>query len=85
MIFWIGWKNCIVKNEKCIVFPESRYINPNPDLDYKYAQMNANFYFKCSFALYFSMYQLLESCLFLINTLKNSCDILVHNFVLTIF
>ena len=26
-IFWVGGKNCIVKNENCIVFPESRYVN----------------------------------------------------------
>ena len=30
MILWVGGKNCIVKNEKCIVFPESQYVNSNP-------------------------------------------------------
>ena len=30
VIFWVGGKNCIVKNEKCIVFLESRYVNSNP-------------------------------------------------------
>ena len=29
MIFWVGRKNCIMKNQKCI-FPESRFINSNP-------------------------------------------------------
>ena len=23
MIFWVGVRNCIVKNEKCIIFPKS--------------------------------------------------------------
>ena len=32
MIFWVVGKNCIVKNEKCIVFPESWYINLNPEM-----------------------------------------------------
>ena len=30
VIFWVGGKTCIVKNEKWIVFPESRYVNSNP-------------------------------------------------------
>ena len=30
VIFWVGGKNCIVKSEKCIVFPESWYVNSNP-------------------------------------------------------
>ena len=29
MIFWLGRKNCVVKNEKWIVFPESWYVNSN--------------------------------------------------------
>ena len=32
VIFWVGGKNCIVKNKKCIAFPKSRYINLNPVL-----------------------------------------------------
>ena len=28
-IFWVGGKNCIVKNEKRIVFLKSRYVNSN--------------------------------------------------------
>ena len=32
VIFWVGGKNCIVRNEKCIVFPESRYVNSNPGI-----------------------------------------------------
>ena len=31
MIFWLGGESCIVKNEKWIVFPESRYVNSNPE------------------------------------------------------
>ena len=31
VIFWVGGKTCIVKNEKWIVFPESRYVNSNPE------------------------------------------------------
>ena len=27
VIFWVGGKNCILKNEICIVFPELRYVN----------------------------------------------------------
>ena len=30
MVFWLVGKNCIVKNEDGIVFPESRYVNWNP-------------------------------------------------------
>ena len=30
--FLVGWEKCIVKNEKCIIFPESRYINLNTAL-----------------------------------------------------
>ena len=33
MTFRLGGKNCVVKNEKWIVFPESRYVNSNPVLD----------------------------------------------------
>ena len=29
--FWLGGKICIVKTEKWIVFPESLYVNSNPD------------------------------------------------------
>ena len=32
VIFWVGGKNCIVKNGKFIVFPESRYVNSNPGM-----------------------------------------------------
>ena len=32
MIFWLGRKNSVVKNEKWIVFPKSRYVNPNPGI-----------------------------------------------------
>ena len=32
VIFWVGGKNSIVKNEKCIIFPKSRYFNSNPEL-----------------------------------------------------
>ena len=31
MIFWVGGKNCILKNEKCIKFLESQYVNLNPE------------------------------------------------------
>ena len=31
MIFYLGKKNSVVKNEKWVVFPESRYVNSNPD------------------------------------------------------
>ena len=34
MIFWVGGKNSIVKNEKCIVFPEQWYINLNHTFSY---------------------------------------------------
>ena len=30
VIFREGGRNCIVKNEKCIIFPESRHANWNP-------------------------------------------------------
>ena len=30
VIFRLGGKNCIMKNEKWIAFLESRYINSNP-------------------------------------------------------
>ena len=33
MIFRLGEKNCIVKNEKWIIFPESQYVYSNPVLD----------------------------------------------------
>ena len=32
MIFWVGGKNCIQKNEKCIIYPKSRYVTLNPDI-----------------------------------------------------
>ena len=31
VIFLLGGKSCIVKIEKWIVFPESRYVNLDPD------------------------------------------------------
>ena len=34
MIFWVCGRNCIVKNEKYIVFSESWYVNSNPDMMY---------------------------------------------------
>ena len=30
MIFWLGRKNYVMKNEKKIIFPESLYIHSNP-------------------------------------------------------
>ena len=33
MILRLGEKNCIVKNEKWIIFPESQYVYSNPVLD----------------------------------------------------
>ena len=30
LIFWLVSKNCSLKNEECVAFPESRYINSNP-------------------------------------------------------
>ena len=35
VIFRLGGKNCVVKNEKWIVFPESRYVNSNPELFFR--------------------------------------------------
>ena len=40
-IFWIGGKNCMVKNEKCI-FPESRYVNSK--LEWKNIFINVSFW-----------------------------------------
>ena len=37
VIFWVGGKNCIVKSEKCIVFPESWYVNSNPAIRANFA------------------------------------------------
>ena len=33
VIFRLDGKICIVKNEKSIVIPESRYVNSNPDIN----------------------------------------------------
>ena len=30
VIVWVAGKNCIVKSEKCTVFPEWQYVNLNP-------------------------------------------------------
>ena len=40
LIFWVGGKNCIVKNEKCILFPGARCVNSNPDTK-NHCQMTA--------------------------------------------
>ena len=32
VIFWVGGKSCIVKNEKSVVFLESQYVNLNPSV-----------------------------------------------------
>ena len=29
-ILWLGGKNCVVKNKKQIIFPESQFVNLNP-------------------------------------------------------
>ena len=33
-IFSLGEKTCIVKNEKCIIFSESLYVNSNPEIQF---------------------------------------------------
>ena len=34
MIFSLGEKNCIAKNEKCIIFSKSLYVNSNPEIQF---------------------------------------------------
>ena len=30
VIFWDVWRNCFLKNEKCIIFSKSRCVNSSP-------------------------------------------------------
>ena len=41
VIFWVDGKNCIMKNEKCIAFPKSWYVNSNPVLSFRHAKQTS--------------------------------------------
>ena len=65
MIFWVGGKNCIVKNEKYIVFPESRYVNSNPGIPQFWACRDYTGFWTCqnNFWTYLSVSKCAWMCL----------------------
>ena len=65
VIFWVGGKNCVVKNEKCIVFLESRYVNSNPGIPQFWACRDYTGFWTCqnNFWTYLSMLKCAWMCL----------------------
>ena len=61
-IFRLDRKNCIMKNEKWIIFPKSQYVNSNPEYVKKHLIL------QCCFLIAFLHYQISLSPCFVDNT-----------------